>query len=251
MTRAIVLAAGFGERLRLNQPIPKPFIQVGGKIVLDRVVEFISEEPISAIYIVHNALHGRLFRKWKDSVVFGVGHRPYLKLYSTGASRIEDRGGAVGDLLKMHYRLIGNESIVVMPVDTLCDWKFTDFWHGIDKDRVTIACVGVSEGQARELGTVTIEPGGKVLSLREKASSHTTLAWLGPLYIPGNERYNVEQYCAECEIHGELPDNLGTFISWLLSHETQVYSWSTTNKAFDIGTPKGLEAARMYYGKKS
>ena len=50
--RAMVLAAGRGERMRpLTDTLPKPLIDVGGRTLVDRVIDRLDEAGVEAVAV--------------------------------------------------------------------------------------------------------------------------------------------------------------------------------------------------------
>lgn len=262
MARAIVLAAGFNERLDLNRP--KSLLPLVGRTsVLDSVVGFLNVPEVRSLVIVHNGRWARDFRRWKASVTAAVSdgplaRLPYMRLVSTGIKRVEDRRGAVADLEQALYHVTDGDPIIVMPGDTVCEWSFLDFLSGIDRRRPTIALAEVTRREVEALGVAVIEPGGR---LEAFGDPHTPLisdnvtappyftttdkftAWLGPLWLPADARHHVGMYCEELRQRDELPDSLGRFVAWLVGR-SEVHGWLAPGRAWDVGTREAYERAR-------
>lgn len=66
--QAIILAGGYGTRLYpLTLNAPKPMVPVGGRPIVDYIVEKIDHLKIcSEIFIVTNAKFANVFEKWKE-----------------------------------------------------------------------------------------------------------------------------------------------------------------------------------------
>ena len=50
--KAVILAGGFGKRLRpLTESIPKPLVEIGGKTILERQIEWLGNNDIKEIIL--------------------------------------------------------------------------------------------------------------------------------------------------------------------------------------------------------
>lgn len=84
--RAILLAAGMGTRLRpLTLETPKSLIEVNGKPLLERQVEFLKEKGINDIIVVTGYLNDKfeyLKEKYNVKLVFNDKYNVYNNIYS-------------------------------------------------------------------------------------------------------------------------------------------------------------------------
>ena len=111
--RALVLCGGLGERLRpLTETTPKSLVEVGGKTVLQHIIEHLNKFDIVDIAINTHWLHEKLIRWAGDRVVFS--YEPQL-LGSAGT-------------IKRWIPWLG-EDFLVMNGDTLTDLDVTDFMN--------------------------------------------------------------------------------------------------------------------------
>ena len=50
--KAVILAGGFGKRLRpLTESIPKPLVEIGGKTILERQIEWLGNNDVKEIIL--------------------------------------------------------------------------------------------------------------------------------------------------------------------------------------------------------
>ena len=84
--RAILLAAGMGTRLRpLTLETPKSLIEINGKPLLERQVEFLKEKGINEIIVVTGYLNEKfeyLKEKYGVKLVFNDNYDIYNNIYS-------------------------------------------------------------------------------------------------------------------------------------------------------------------------
>lgn len=84
---AIILAAGYGRRLRpLTDEIPKPLIRIGNEAIIERQIRFLKDTGVESIYIVTGYKHGHfkyLEKKYDDIyLLFNPGYHIMNNIYS-------------------------------------------------------------------------------------------------------------------------------------------------------------------------
>lgn len=113
--KAMVLAAGRGERLRpLTDTLPKPLLAVRGKPVIVWTIERLARAGIVEIVINHAHLGHKIERALGNGRAFGVAIR-----YSPEAEALETAGGIANALPQL-----GSDPFVVVNGDVYCDFDF-------------------------------------------------------------------------------------------------------------------------------
>jgi MurNAc alpha-1-phosphate uridylyltransferase len=111
--RAMILAAGRGERMRpLTDTLPKPLLQVGGKALIAWHIERLAAAGIRDIVINHAWLGERIEAALGDGGAYGVRLR-----YSREDTALETAGG-----IALALPLLGPEPFLVINGDIWCDW---------------------------------------------------------------------------------------------------------------------------------
>ena len=107
--RAMVLAAGFGTRMRpLTDTVPKPLVQVAGKALLDHVLDRLADAGVeSAVVNVHH-MADQIERHLETRT------RPRIEISDERGELLDTGGGVVKALPKL-----GNEPFLHMNSDTL------------------------------------------------------------------------------------------------------------------------------------
>ena len=112
--RAMILAAGRGERMRpLTDTLPKPLIPVAGKPLIQWHIEKLAAAGIKEIVINHAWLGALIEQTLGDGHQWGVHIR-----YSAEKVALETAGGIATAL-----PLLGTDPFVVMNGDIWCDWE--------------------------------------------------------------------------------------------------------------------------------
>ena len=120
--RAIILAAGRGERMRpLTDHIPKPLLVVGGKSLIVWHLERLAAAGFSEVVINHAHLGGLI------EAALGDGSRWGLSIqYSPEEVALETAGGIVQAL-----PLLGDSPFVVVNGDIYLEFDFSSLAHAL------------------------------------------------------------------------------------------------------------------------
>lgn len=111
--RAIILAAGRGERMRpLTDRLPKPLLPVGGKPLIAWHLERLAAAGFQDVVINHAWLGHEIERALGDGSAFGLRLR-----YSAEGTALETAGGIAQAL-----PLLGPDPFLVINGDVWCDW---------------------------------------------------------------------------------------------------------------------------------
>ena len=158
--KALILAAGYATRLRpLTDTIPKQLLPVGGRPMVDLILEKIRETDAGEVHLVTNARFAPDFERWAE--------RNDVEIHDDGTTTNENRLGAIGDI-----RFVGlDDDLLVIAGDNLFDFSlaaFVRFWH----ERSGSSCLAVHDVGDRELakqyGIVETDDSGRVVSFVEK-----------------------------------------------------------------------------------
>lgn len=116
MTKAMILAAGRGERMRpLTDHTPKPLLPVGGKPLIVWHIERLRAAGFGELVINHAHLGRRLEETLGDGTALGV-----RIVWSPEASALETAGG-----IRHALPLLGDAPFIVVNGDVFCDADFT------------------------------------------------------------------------------------------------------------------------------
>lgn len=115
--RAMILAAGRGERMRpLTDNTPKPLLKVGGEPLIGWHLKRLRSAGISEIVINHAWLGNQIEAALKDGSDYGVS----LAYSAEGAQGLETAGGIATAL-----PLLGDKPFLVVNGDVLTDMDFS------------------------------------------------------------------------------------------------------------------------------
>jgi glucose-1-phosphate thymidylyltransferase len=233
--KAVVLAAGYATRLyplTLNQP--KPLLEVGGRALLDWVLERLQAMGVDETIVVTNAKFTAHFEEWARD-------KKQVTVVNDGTASNDDRLGAIGDLGFVLDTLGLDDDLVVVAGDNLFLDDISGFAaRGREVGAPVIAVHDVGDlSLMREYNQVEVDDAGRVLFMEEKPErARTTLAAVALYYYPRASLPLVKQYLAE----GNNPDQPGRLPEWLHTR-TDVYTWQLPGGWYDIGSREQLEEA--------
>ena len=115
MPRALILAAGRGERMRpLTDAVPKPLLTVGGRALIEWQVERLVAGGFTDLVVNHSHLGHMIEAALGDGRRFGAAIR-----YSHEPRALETAGGVVQAL-----PLLGGEPFAVVSADIYTDFDY-------------------------------------------------------------------------------------------------------------------------------
>lgn len=242
--KAIILAGGYGKRLwPLTKYIPKALLDVGGKLMIDHIIEKLENiQEIDTIIVSTNEMFDEPLREWiKDK---RTTSKKKIKLI---IEPTKDEGGKFGTISGLQYIVEEediNDDCLIVASDNLFDFDIRDFIKFFkEKKSPVIAVFDIKDKQkAMIYGIVTIDENKKVIDFAEKPTEPpSTLASTACYLFPKDVMRLFGEYIEE----GGRKDSPGFFLTWL--HKKQnVYAFTFSGHWFDIGDFESLDRAREF-----
>lgn len=287
--KCLILAAGYATRLYpLTENFPKPLLEVGGKPILDWLIEDIDSvvgpdgSPLVDEYIVvSNHKFAGIFDAWASSATGkGPGHDPQgaddpgiarpkaeptangsrIRVIDDGSVTNEGRLGAVRDIqlgieaiaagCEGHASGLAVDDLLVIAGDNLLSFSLGNF---ISYARTTgTTCLmryyEADPARLRKSGVAEVDANGLVLSMEEKPAQPKGNWCCPPFYYIASA--DVPKV-AEGIAAGCGTDAPGSFLAWLCTC-TRVHAWQMPGPRYDIGTLESYEAVkRVFEGKNN
>ncbi len=121
--RAMILAAGFGERMRpLTEHTPKPLLEVGGHALIEYHLYSLERAGIREVVINISHLGEQVEQHLGDGAAYGLSIQ-----YSRESTPLETAGGIANAL-----HLLGDAPFLVINGDIWCDYPLTQLSAQID-----------------------------------------------------------------------------------------------------------------------
>ena len=221
---AVIMAGGRGERLRpLTDEKPKPLLEIGGKAVLERVVDQLAEQGISKFVFSVNYLGSMIEDYFKDGDDFGVD--------ITYLNESEPLGTA-GSLCQLESQ---SEPFFVTNADLMFQTDVKLFLKKYNLD--THAVIGTREFEyVLPFGEVTADQ-GKVLAIKEKPNVRHLIC--GGFYLFNPTVFEKLEQGA----YLDMPD----FITYLISSGKNVHHLNMEGLWIDVGSHADLQNARYLF----
>lgn len=229
--RAILLAAGFGTRLRpLTITTPKCLVSVNGKPLLKIWLENLFSAGIEAVLINTHYL--------SDLVEDFVSQSEYSSrirlLYEPVLL------GTAGTLFASN-EFIGNESVFVVHADNLSKFDINDFMraHQSRPSDCNMTMMLFETDDPKSCGIVELDEFGVVTNFHEKSLSppsnlaNAAIYIIEPELIRQYQSLNPRPFDISTEI---IPSNLG-----------KIFTYLNTQYHRDIGTLESLKQANIEY----
>jgi glucose-1-phosphate thymidylyltransferase len=238
--KAVILAGGYATRLYpLTLDRPKHLLEVGGRPILELLLERLPLDELERVYVVTNAKFADRFREWAESYPADV------VVINDGTTSEEDRLGAIGDL-RLAIESEGlDDDLIVAAGDSIFTERLDDFARfGRERDGAATAVYDVGDLEAmKRLSSIVVDAESRLVGFEEKPDRpESTLAGIALYFYPRAILPLVAEYLAE----GNNPDQPGRLVEWLY-RRTPVYAWRVPGRWFDIGTPETLaEAERVF-----
>lgn len=228
--RAMVLAAGRGTRLApITHTTPKPLVSVGGRPLLDHVLEFLRAGGIEEVVVNLHHLGHRI----RDHV--GDGRRLGLRVHYSVEDPILDTGGGI----KRAEPLLAGEPFVVANGDSLLEISLRDL-VAFHEARGGVATLALRPDPAAvQYGVVELDDDDRVrriVGLPPGAPPGTRALMFPGLHVLDPAVFAYMDAGAAFSI---------TRVTYprLLAAGLPIYGWETAARWITIDTPEALAAA--------
>ncbi len=236
-----LLCAGFGTRMgRLTEQTPKPLLEVGGRPLLDRLLEQLAAcEGLGRIELMTNSRYREAFGDWAEGWRARLPHG--LEIHDDGVAEPRRRLGAVGDLGLLVSRLGPPERALVAAGDNLFLFPLAEFWQRfVTADgHLVLALEERDRQRLRATAVLEIGAGDRVLSCIEKPTAPAS-SWSAPA-LYGLRRSALEAVAGYLA-GGGAADALGSFVAWLVQRQP-VRAYRCRGRRLHVGTAEGLREA--------
>lgn len=225
--KAMVLAAGFGKRMRpLTDALPKPLVEVGGRSLLDRILDRLDAVGVEAVVVNLHHLGQQIERHLSDRT------RPPL-LFSREAEILETGGGvkhALPELGDAPFFVVNGDVLWLDGLEPALS-RLARAWRDEAMDSLLMMQpIASAVGYDGRAGDFTMAPGGRLRRRRERESAPFIFAGmqiLHPRIFAGAPEgpFSLNLLFDKAEAAGRL---------WGVRHDGR---W------FHVGTPAALAEA--------
>ncbi len=239
--KCLILAAGYATRLYpLTENFPKPLLEVGGKTILDWLIDDIGTSgEVDEYVVISNHKYAHHFEKWASEKSVKV------TVVDDGTETNEGRLGAVCDIQFAIDKLALDDDMLVIAGDNVLDFSLTKF-IAYAKQKAAPCIMRYfepSETKLKKCGVVAIDESDKVTLMTEKSDTPPSNWCCPPFYYYTREAARAVKLGIDAGCGTDAP---GSFIAWLCQR-FDVYAMEMTGKRYDIGNLESYEAVCKSY----
>ncbi len=231
--KAVIMAGGYATRLwPITKTKAKPLLPVGKKKIIDHIYEKLLPFDFE-ILVSTNLRFAEDFREWaKDKEVEVVVEE---------TTKEEEKLGAVRALSEVTKGI--DDDVLVVAGDNIFSFTLEGFVRKFEEEKKPlIALYDVKDKELAKRYGVAVMNGERIVEFYEKPEKPlTTLVGIGIYALPEKVVKMLPEY-----VRDERKDNLGDFVSWLVSRE-EVLGYIFNDNWFDVGNPDSyIEAFKCY-----
>ena len=239
--KCLILAAGYATRLYpLTENFPKPLLEVGGKTILDWLLDDMDTMGVIDEYVViSNHKYYQHFVNWAATKTMKI------TVVDDGTSSNETRLGAVRDIQFAIDSLQLDDDMLVMAGDNLLDFSMTKFIrYALEKNApCTMRYYEPSFQKLLKSGIVTVDEKDQITKMTEKVPNPET-NWVSVAfyYYPRETAQQIGQALADgCGV-----DAPGSFMIWV-SQRTTSYAMEMPGHRYDVGNLDSYQKIKAEY----
>ncbi|MGC8479433.1 MAG: nucleotidyltransferase family protein [Candidatus Micrarchaeia archaeon] len=240
---ALILCGGFATRLEpITQFTPKHLLPIGGKPLLDYIIEDIERLNINRIVISTNKKFADQFEYWLNNKNL-LGKRK-IELVVEPALHNNVKLGAIRSILHTIENAKLNDDLLIIAGDNYYEFSLKELQDKFYNKNGPVLCIYdvKSLDDAKRFGVVELD-GDKVVEFCEKPSDPKgTFISTGIYFFNVDNLNKIKEYIKD----GNNPDSPGYFAQWLVKN-TDVYGVIAKGIWMDIGTIDSYK--KLFYEK--
>jgi glucose-1-phosphate thymidylyltransferase len=232
----------------LTENIPKALLRLGGKKVIDYIIEQVNTLPdVNEIIVISNNKFIKHFKEWQEEAQ-QVSAIP-INLMDDGSMSVDDRIGAIGDI---YFALMLNnitEDIVVIAGDNYMTYPLIDqYYYFKEKDADTVcACRLDDREKLKAFAVAMLDEDGLVIDLTEKPENpQSDIAIFATYFYKADTLDLFDAYLMD----DQPMDSPGNFPAWLYKRK-DLYAYIMNGECYDIGTIREYDEVRKMLEKRS
>lgn len=245
--KVLILAAGYAVRLQpLTLTTPKPLLEVGGRKMIDRILDKVSDvKGIDCIYVVSNHKFIKNFEEWVKKTELNKK----ISLIDDDTLTNETRLGAIRDIELVIRKKSISDDLLVIAGDNLFEFDLNKFlkFAKARGNSVSVALHDIGDLEAaKKFGVLRIDNNDMIVDFEEKPEKpKSTLISTGIYYFPKEKISGILDYIASKDAKLDAP---GYYIKWLFAND-KVYGFAFAEKWCDIGDIESYKKADEEYSK--
>ena len=239
--KCLILAAGYATRLYpLTENFPKPLLDVGGKTILDWLVDDIDScGRVDEYVVISNHKFAHHFDAWAKTKARKI------TVLDDGTESNETRLGAVKDIEFAIDTLHLTGDMLVIAGDNVLDFSLTKFIAYAEEKQTS--CImryyEASEQKLRKCGVVQVDENDNILGMEEKPAEPKSHWCCPPFYYYTTEDARLVKKGIESGCGTDAP---GSYIAWLCT-QTKVHAMEMPGSRYDVGNLESYTKIKNEY----
>ena len=239
--KCLILAAGYATRLYpLTENFPKPLLPVGGKAILDWLIEDIDTlGAVDEYVVISNHKFAHHFMEWCR------GRKQKITVLDDGTETNETRLGAVRDIQFAIDALGLDDDLLIIAGDNLLDFSLTRF-ISYAKEKGCSSIMRYYEPSVerlRKCGVCEVDSSDRIIRLTEKPTEPKSHWACPPFYFYTKEDAKLVKVGIDSGCGVDAP---GSYIAWLCDR-TVVYALEMPGNRYDIGNLESYKKVEEEY----
>lgn len=222
--KCIILAAGYATRMYpLTENYPKPLLEVGGKPILDWLVDDL-KLLVDQFIVISNHKYAKHFEKWSAG-------KPVI-VVDDGTSTNDTRLGAVRDIQFAIDKLSLTDDLLIIAGDNVLDFSLQSFVSYAQNTGTSCTMRYWEEDPVKLRRAGISEVDGETLISFEEKPIEPKSNWCTPpfYYYIASDVAKVKTAIAD----GCATDAPGSLVAWMCKH-SKLHSMVMPGKRYDIG----------------
>ncbi len=252
--KCLILAAGYATRLYpLTENFPKPLLKVGGKTILDWLVDDIDTAgQVEEYVVISNHRFAHHFEEWAQKKVWpdaGTGQENAvhgrITVVDDGTGTNETRLGAVKDIQFAMDKLGLSDDMLVVAGDNVLDFSLTKFMEYAEQKKTSCIMRYYEADSARlkKSGIVECDENDLILGMEEKPEQPKSHWCCPPFYYYTKEDAALVQKGIGAGCGTDAP---GSYTAWLCT-QTRVHAMEMPGRRYDIGNLESYRQVQEEY----
>ena len=244
--KAIILAAGYATRMHpLTENQPKALLPLGGRTVIDFIIDHINSLPeVEEIIVVSNHKFYTHFEKWAKTVKSSVP----VSVLNDGSTSDADKIGSIGDIYFGVTQKNIEDDVLIIAGDNYLDYPLIEQYNYFKEKQNSVVCVLQMDDvdKLKQFAVAILDADNKITDLEEKPQSPQSDIGVFATYFLTKESVNLlHSYVAE----KQPMDPMGRLIEWLYK-KVDFYAYVMNGNCYDLGTIDAYEDMKKKKGDK-
>lgn len=238
MKEAIILAGGFGTRLKyVVSDVPKPMAPVCGRPFLEHLLDYLIRQDFRHVVLSTGYMHEKIEQH------FGSCYKTLLLDYAFEAQPLGTGGGIMNALLHCD-----EQTVVVLNGDTMFRVNFNELTACYQQHETLLTIVLRQVSDTGRYGSVQVDNTGRITAFVEKAAAQGAGLINGGIYMLNRTLFDL------CDFHYSQQDTSGNSLPPCFSFEKDLMERQLHNLPFygvlsngyfiDIGVPEDYYRAQ-------